>query len=138
MGEFIQENALNELIVAIKGCRFRSNNNSNAEDAHLLQGELPFVSILQVTPEMVKDVYADDASKTADKTDADIEALKRMHAVSSTRHRVENVERILKPGEPWEVDRQPMLSDFTNLRFEPLRREFEVLREVVFDLIQFL
>jgi hypothetical protein len=50
-----------------------------------------------------------------------------MHAVSSTRHRLEKVERVLKPGEAWEVDRQPKISEFTNLLFNPLKREFRFL-----------
>jgi hypothetical protein len=115
---FVSSDCSNELLAAIKGSRSRTKKNGNA--GTLLSAEIPFVSILQCTPEMVQDVYKDE---NPERIEAEIEKLSALHAKTTSHGRLAKVERVLKPGKPWELNRQPKLRDFKFLLQVPLQGE---------------
>jgi hypothetical protein len=84
----------------------------------MLSAELPFVSILQCTPEMVRDVYSQENPECIDPELAKLSAL---HAKTTSHARLAKIERVLKPGQPWQLDRQPKLRDFKFLLKSPLQ-----------------
>jgi hypothetical protein len=113
---------VDELIFSIKGCRSRSIKEQLGGaglDGIYTAGKLPFVTILQVTKEMVEEVYADHPNKI----EGELEKLASLHArcSSDSKQRLERVERFLKPGEPWELDRQAKLKNFPLLIMNPLK-----------------
>jgi hypothetical protein len=108
-----------ELISAIMGWRRRARKSKHelaVGDCNQL-GRLPFVSILQCTPEMVREVFAEDPARA----EREVGKLEVLHRKTKSHERLRRVEKVLKPGEPWELDRQAKLVDFKHLLRNPLR-----------------
>jgi hypothetical protein len=100
-----------DLIFAIKGARMGTKKEGGTE-------EVPVVSILPCTPEMVRDVLRNSSQE---KIESEVRKLTELHKKSTSRLRLHIIERVLKPGQPWELNRQPKVAtDFKRLLYDPL------------------